>query len=387
MGRWREAPEGLSKNWPVRISPILDRQALNRALLARQLLLQRRPMSARAAIEHLVGMQAQAPNLPYVGLWSRLRGFRHEELSRLVETREAVRISLMRNTIHLVTARDAFGIKPLFMGLGERGFLRGSPWGRDLRDADLAAIGRSGQEIMGEKPRTVAELARRLGERFPKHDGVAMAYGVRYMVPLVFTPPRGVWGGQGPVALTTFEAWLGKPPGPAFAEDDFVLRYLAAFGPASPTDMRAWSGLAMKPVFERLRPKLRTFRDQEGRELFDLPKAPRPAADLQPPVRLLPDYDNILLAHADRTRILPPGRHLGLFSSNGIMKGSVLVDGFVRGAWIPATNGSTTALVITAFEKSIPKAKTRGVEAEGLRLLEFLAPGAKHEVRFGPVKP
>ena len=155
MGRWREAPEGLSENWPVPISPILDRQALNRALLARQLLLQRRTMSARAAIEHLVGMQAQAPNLPYVGLWSRLRGFRHEELSRLVETREAVRMSLMRNTIHLVTARDAFGIKPLFMRLGERGFLRGSPWGRDLRDADLAAIGRSGQEIMGEKPRTV----------------------------------------------------------------------------------------------------------------------------------------------------------------------------------------------------------------------------------------
>src|SRR5437773_1044787 len=123
----------------------------------------------------------------------------------------------------------------------------------------------------------------------------------------------------------------------------------------------------------------RALRDQEGRELFDLPKAPRPAADFEPPVRLLPDYDNILLAHADRTRILPPGRHLGLFSSNGIMKGSVLVDGFVRGAWIPATNGSTTELVITAFEKSIPKAKTQGVEAEGLRLLEFLAPSAKHE--------
>src|SRR5436309_7330325 len=158
MGRWREAPEGLSENWPVPITPILDRQALNRALLARQLLLQRRTISARAAIEHLVGMQAEAPNLPYVGLWSRLRGFRHEELSRLVETREAVRISLMRNTIHLVTTRDAVALKPFFMALGERGFLRGSPWGRGMSESDLRAFAHEGRDIMSEKPRTVAEL-------------------------------------------------------------------------------------------------------------------------------------------------------------------------------------------------------------------------------------
>jgi len=365
---------------------VLDRRSLNRALLARQLLLERRIASAVAAIERLVGMQAQAPNLPYVGLWARLRGFRHEELSRLIETRKAVRLSLMRNTIHLVTARDAFGIKPLFMRLGERGYLRGSPWGRDMRDADLASIGRAGREIMGEKPRTVADLAKHLARRFPSHDGVAMAYGVRYMVPLVFTPPRGVWGARGLVTLTTFEAWLGRPPGPAFDEEDFVARYLGAFGPASPADMRAWSGLAVKPVFERLRPRLRVFRDEEGRELFDLPKAPRPPAEIEAPVRLLPDYDNILLAHADRTRILAPGRHLGLFSSNGIMKGSVLVDGFVRGAWIPARNDGTATLVITPFEKRLPKIEARWVEEEGLRLLDFLAPGERHEVRFGAVK-
>lgn len=365
---------------------VLDRTALNRALLARQMLLERRRMTVAAAIEHLVGMQAQAPNLPYVGLWARLRGFRTDELSHLVETREAVRLSLMRNTIHLVTRRDAFGIKPLFMRLGARGFLHGSPWGRQLGEADMEPIARAGTEIMGEKPRTIADLAKQLGRRFPGRDSVAMAYGVRYMVPLVFTPPRGVWGGRGLVTLTTFDSWLGGPPGPAFAGEDFVLRYLAAFGPASVADMRAWSGLALKPVFERLRPRLRTFRDADGRELFDLPRAPRPPADTTAPVRLLPDYDNVLLAHADRTRIMAPGRHLGLFSSNGIMKGSVLVDGFVRGAWLPTPDGDTTTMVVTPFEKPLARSDSHLVEAEARKLLELLAPGAKHEVRFGPVK-
>ena len=365
---------------------VLDRRALNRALLARQMLLERKRMTAAAALEHLVGMQAQAPNLPYVGLWSRLRGFRTDELSRMVEAREAVRLSLMRNTIHIVTRRDAFGVKPLFMRLGARGFLHGSPWGRQVRDADMDAVARAGAEIMAEKPRTVADLARQLGRRFPDHDGVAMAYGVRYMVPLVFTPPRGVWGGRGLVTLTTFAAWLGAEPGPAFPEDDFVLRYLAAFGPASPADMRAWSGLAMRPVFERLRPKLRVFKDAQGRELFDLPRAPRPLSEVEAPVRFLPDYDNILLGHADRTRIMAAGRHLGLFSSNGIMKGSVLVDGFVRASWIPTTQGETTTMTITPFDRPMAKPEARSVESEARSLLELLAPGAKHEVRFSAVK-
>jgi hypothetical protein len=210
---------------------------------------------------------------------------------------------------------------------------------------------------------------------------------VRYIVPLVFTPPRGTWGGRGLVTLTTFEAWLGRPPGPAFADEELVLRYLAAFGPASVADMRAWSGIAMRTTFERLRPRLRTFRDPQGRELFDLPRAPRPSPDVDAPIRLLPDYDNVLLAHADRTRIMPPGRHLGLFSSNGIMKGSILVDGFVRAAWIPETKGDTTTMRVTPFERPLARLEAREVEAEARKLLELLAPGARHEVGFGPVKP
>ena len=361
----------------------MNQRALNRALLARQLLLARRRASAASTIERLVGMQAQAPNLPYVGLWARLVGFRHEELSRLMETRKAVRISLMRNTIHLVTARDAFAFKPLFHEFGERGYMHGSPWGRSMKQADVLAIRRAGAEIMGEKPHTVAALTKRLAALFPDRDASAMAYGVRYMVPLVFTTPRGIWGASGPVALTTFEAWLGAPPGPAIDPDRFVTRYLAAFGPASAADFRAWSGLAMRPVFEKLRPQLRVFRSERGTELFDLARAPRPDAGANAPVRFIPDYDNILLAHADRTRIMPEGKHLGMFSSNGVMQGAVLVDGFVRAMWVPRKHG----LEISPFVRPLTKSDRAALADEARSLLEFLSPAEKRDVSFGPVKP
>lgn len=360
----------------------LDRRALNRALLARQLLLKRHRKSVPATLEHLVGMQAQAPNQPYIGLWSRLQGFHTDQLSRLVESRQAVRISLMRNTIHLVTARDAVGLKPLFTPFGERGFLRGSPWGRGMRDADFASIHSAARELLAARPLTVAELGKRLAEQFPQHDGEAMAYGVRYMVPLVFAPPRGVWGASGAVTLTTFEAWFGRAPGPAFSQDDVVLRYLGAFGPASPADLRAWSGLSLRESFERLRPRLKVFRDQTRRELFDLPHAPRPPADLEVPIRYLPDYDNILLGHGDRTRILAEGQHLGMFSAAGIMKGSILVDGFVRAQWKPSTTKGATTLEITPFGDGFAKPDRPAIAAEGLKLLELLAPGDKHDVKF-----
>jgi hypothetical protein len=269
------------------------------------------------------------------------------------------------------------------MPLHERGYMHGSPWGRGMSEADMVSIQEAGREIMGEKPRTVAELARVMAARFPGRDANALAYGVRYMVPLVFTTPRGLWGAGGPVALTTFESWLGRPPGPPITPEKLVLRYLGAFGPASPADMRAWSGLAMRAVFEGLRPRLKTFRDDKGRELFDLPKALRPDPETRPPVRFIPDFDNILLAHADRTRIMPEGRHLGIFSSNGVMQGAVLVDGFVRAMWRPKGSGGMTRLLITPFTKALPRSQQPAIAEEGHALLEFLAPGEKHEIEFG----
>jgi hypothetical protein len=364
----------------ARSPEVLGRLALNRALLARQMLLRRIHISAPNAIERLVGMQAQAPNLPYVGLWARLEAFHHEELSQLVRSKRAVRTSLMRNTIHLVTTRDALRLKPLFQSLHERGFFRGSPWGRNLKSMNPEALLAAGREIMGERPRTIAELAKLLTMRFPDQDAPSLAYGVRYLLPMVFATPRGIWQAGGPVSLTTVEAWLGRSSGPPISPDDLVLRYLGAFGPASPADMRAWSGLAFRPAFERLRPRLKVLRDEHGIELFDLPKAPRPAPETKVPVRFLPDYDNILLAHADRTRIMAPGQHLGLFSSNGVMKGSVLVDGFVRAGWRSLPVKTETALVITPFDEPVRRLDRAAITEEGLRLLAFLAPGEKHRV-------
>jgi hypothetical protein len=271
------------------------------------------------------------------------------------------------------------------MSLGERGFMHGSPWGRNVKNVDMKAVLEAGREIMSQQPRTIAELTTLLSKRFPGHDAAALAYGVRYMLPLVFTPPRGVWGGRGLVTLMTMEAWLGRPLDAPSSPDNLVLRYLAAFGPASPADMRAWSGISMRKVFERLRPRLKVFRSERGTELFDLANAPRPDPETEVPVRFIPDFDNILLAHADRTRIMAPGQHLGLFSSNGVMQGSVLVDGFVRAKWAPVKAKGATTLVVTPFEKAIPKKDQETVAVEGVHLLEFLAPDEKHDVRLAAV--
>ena len=195
----------------ARVPQVLSRRALNRALLARQMLLRPIKLPAAAAIERLVGMQAQAPNLPYVGLWARLQGFRPDELSLLMRTRRTVRTTLMRGTIHLVTTKDALGLRLLFQPFLERGFFHGSPWGRLAGNVDPKALLDAGREIMGERPHTVAELAKRLELRFPSHDGVALAYGVRHMLPMVFATPRGIWRASGPVTLTTVEAWLASP--------------------------------------------------------------------------------------------------------------------------------------------------------------------------------
>jgi len=365
----------------ARQTQVLSRRALNRALLARQLLLRRVKASASSTVERLVAMQAQVPELPYVGLWSRLEGFQPEELSRLVETKQAVRMSLHRCTIHLVTARDAVGLRPLFQPVLERGFESGSPFGRQIAGVNRKALLDAGRALLSEKPRTVSELGKLLHERWPDQPSEPLAYALRYMEPLVFVPPRGTWGGRGQVKTTTVEAWLGRPVGPASSLDELVMRYLAAFGPATVIDMQAWSGMTrMREVFERLRPRLRLFRDERGKELFDLPRAPRPDPETTAPPRFLPDYDNILLAHEDRARILGPGRHLGIFSSNGVMRGSLLLDGFVRAMWIPIDG----TLVITPFGDPIPQREQPPIAEEGMCLLEFLSPGERHRVTFGP---
>ncbi|WP_030175028.1 winged helix DNA-binding domain-containing protein [Spirillospora albida] len=357
----------------------LTLRELNRAYLDRQLLLERHAMPALDAIEHLVGMQSQAPNPPYIGLWSRLADFAFDEVAGLMRERRALRIVLMRGTLHLVSARDAHGIRPLTQVILDR-YLE-SPRGRALDGVDLPAVAAHARAHLEEAPRSDKELREILAERWPGTDAAELNWGVRCMLPLVQVPPRGIWGASGTARHTTLEAWLGT--GPGFTVDELVLRYLAAFGPASVRDAQHWSGLTrLGEVVERLAPRLRAFRDENGRTLYDLPDAPRPGAAAPAPVRFVPDFDNLLLSHADRARIITEEHRKRVFTVNGIIRATFLVDGFVHGMWKIEKRRGEAVLRLDPFAPLPPGARD-DLEAEGLRLLAAAHPEAKtHAVTF-----
>ena len=360
---------------------MLGPRALNRALLARQWLLERHAAPAATAVEHLVGMQAQAPLSPYVGLWSRIDAFEPGALATLIVERQAVRTWVMRSTIHLVTARDARRLLPIMHPVVERAF-RGTAFARDIAGIDLDDLLATGRTLIEDRPRTRAELAPILAERWPAVPPDSLVYAVSYNLPAVQVTPRGVWGTTGPSAITTIDAWLGPSAQDEPDVDAVVLRYLAAFGPASVMDCQAWSGLTrLRPVFERLRPRLETFRDGDGRELFDLPDAPRPDPGTPAPPRFLPEYDNVLLGHADRSRIIPPGRRIPLPPGEGASRGTVLVDGWLAGEWRIGRrrDGTSATLVVEPYEAIAP-ADATAIEDEGSVLLDFVAPGLDHVV-------
>jgi hypothetical protein len=360
---------------------VLGKRALNRALLERQMLLRRVRMPAYEALERLVGMQSQVPQSPYVGLWTRLEAFDPQELSALVAERRAVRIALMRSTIHLVTDRDCRTLRPFVQPAMDR-WLRNT-YRKRLAGIDMDALEAAGRALVDEEPRTFAELGALLAERWPEHDPEALAQAVRGLVPLAQVPPRGLWGGSGLAKHTSAEHWLGQPLDEQVNPDDIVLRYLAVFGPASVADAQAWSGLTgLRAAVERLRPRLRTFRGEDGAELFDLPDAPLPEPDTPAPLRFLPEYDNTLLSHAGRARILAPEHRSLTFMMNG-MKAAVLLDGFVGATWKIAKEGRTAVLTVDPFAPLAPADRV-ALEEEGMALLRFAAADAEdHEVRFG----
>jgi Winged helix DNA-binding domain len=356
---------------------VLSARELNRTLLERQLLLRRVERPAADVVEHLVGMQAQEPRDPYVGLWSRIEGFRPEALEGLIAQREAVRLTLMRATIHLVTARDCLALRPALQVVCERVFRSGSPFGRRLGEADVDEIVAAGREFVEDEPRTRAHLRSLLGERWPDRDAEAMAQAVSYLLPLVQVPPRGLWSRSGQATLATVESWLGRPLDGDPVPDRAVLRYLGAFGPASVQDVTMWSGFTrVREVVERLRGGLQTFQDENGVELFDLPDAPLAAPDTPAPVRFLPEYDNVFLAHADRSRIGDPADRPRLgFGDDRFFK-LLLVGGFLRAAW-RIVDGD----VVVKPARKLSKRDAAAVEAEGRRLTRFLGGG---EVRILP---
>ncbi|MCY1080519.1 winged helix DNA-binding domain-containing protein [Archangium lansingense] len=362
-------------------SSVLGVRALNRAMLERQLLLRRRKSSIPNALEQLVGLQAQAPNPPYIGLWTRLEGFELGQLTRLINGRKVVRSVLMRGTLHLVTARDFLRLRPVLQPVLERQ-IHGS-YGRLLSGLDIQALAASGRALLSARPRTSNELGKLLCEQWPGRDAKTLANAIRNLAPLIHVPPAGTWDSHKPAALTMPEDWLDRPLETATSPDEMVLRYLAAFGPATVKDVAVWSGLtAVREVIERLRPRLRTFQDEHGQELLDVAEAPLPDPDTPAPVRLLPEYDNVLLSHADRTRIIADEHRAAVFTKNGIIRATVLVDGFVRGTWTLEREEDSSTVRIEPFGRLAAKDRTALAE-EGARLLACVSPDAEsHDVRF-----
>jgi hypothetical protein len=350
----------------------LSTRQLNRTLLERQLLLRRSPLPPVRAVEQLAGMQCQEPPAPFYGLWSRLEGFEGAELVRLLESHVVLRTTLMRATLHLTTADDFLSWRPMHQAMLEKRF-SGSGFMKQLDGVDVAEVIAAGRAALADTPGTTASLGRALAQRWPDHDRNALAYAVRFCVPLAQLPPRGTslerQGGQAVVAPV--EELLGRPLATESAPDALLLRYLAAFGPASVSDMRMWSGLpGLAAAVDRLRPGLRAFRDERGRELLDLPDAPIATGEEPAPPRFLPWFDNILLGHDDRSRVLPYGHRLGVVGGSAF----VLVDGFARATWRIERTPEVATLHVQPLE---PLEPTDEILAEGERLLAFAAPAAE----------
>jgi hypothetical protein len=338
-------------------------------------------LSASDATERLVGLQAQVPSSPYIALWSRLEGFQTDDLSAMVRDRQAVRMTLMRATLHLVTARDALALRPALGPSLTHALFVATPFGRNVAGMDLDELAAVGRALLDERPMPLAQLRAAFAERWPDRDPVSTAYAVAFLVPLVQIPPRGMWEASHRPTLAPVESWLGQSLPADAPPDEMVLRYFAAFGPSTVADVRAWSGLrGAKEVVERLRPQLLTFHDERGRELFDVPDAPLPDSETPAPVRFLPDYDNVLLGHEDRSRIFEAGANLSAL----IGQRAILVDGFVAATWRLIRDVESASLEVRAL-RSLTGDEEMAIAEEGAGLLELLAPSASRtEVRFSP---
>lgn len=363
--------------------PMLGRRALSRATLARQLLLERAPLTASAAITRLAGLQAQLASAPFVGLWTRLHGFSRAALAEPIASHAVVKATWLRATLHLVTADDYVRFRatlaPVLAGAASAiATQRGAGFDRD----NLLTVAR---DYIAAQPRTFAQISAMLAALYPDEDVGAMRYTVRTQLPLVQVPTDNPWSFPGQPAFTLAEPWIGQRVAPAAPLRELVLRYLAAFGPASVADMQAWSGLAkLQEVVELLRPELQMYRGEGRRELFDLPDLPLPDPDQPAPVRFLPEYDNLLLSHRDRRRIVADEHRKQVYLPGLRVRATILVDGFVAGAWSIERVRKAATLVIEPFG-TLAAPDRDALVAEGEALLRFVEPEATTVgVRFNP---
>jgi hypothetical protein len=361
----------------------LSRRQLNRALLGRQMLLAREKLSVVAAVERLVAMQAQVPRPPFVGLWTRVREFGRADLLRALGQRKVVRATAMRGTLHLMSTKDYLAFRPIIAAALAKG--ADSIVRKRMGGVDVDALLDKGRGFFGKAPAPFESFRDLLEKDHPTFDIRAMAYTVRMGVPLVMVPDDSPWGFPSSAGFTLAEKWLGEKIAETSSSLELmVLRYLAAAGPATPGDAQTWSGMGgLRETFEKLRPKLVTFRDERKRELFDLPKAPRPDEDTPAPVLLQPEFDNILLSHDDRSRIISSEHRPRVFLKNLQVLGTFVVDGFVAGVWKLERKKKEAVLKLTPFT-AVPKKSFAVLEAEGDSLLVFLEPDAANRaIRMG----
>ncbi|WP_029913284.1 winged helix DNA-binding domain-containing protein [Caulobacter sp. UNC358MFTsu5.1] len=363
------------------MAEILDRRALNRALLARQHLLARADLSAPEVLNRLIALQAQAAPAPYFALWTRLKTFAPQDLSARLEDLYVARGTLMRGTLHVAMAADFAAICPLIQRGLDRVLTEGSVHGRALAGLEPDEIASAARDLLRQGALTATELRDALAEHWPGRDPQALAMAARVRLPMLQLPPRGLWGRSGQPTLAAMADRLATPK-PGLDLPELVRRYLAAFGPATVADAQTWLGLTrLAPVFDALRPSLAVFRGEDDAELFDLPEAERPPGDAEAPVRFLGEFDNVLLGHDDRSRIMSSEHKRRLYTVNGVVRATVLVDGVTAGRWRIEDGKASSTLHVELFDK-VAKPVAKALAEEGERLLAFGAKHAGGEVRI-----
>ncbi|MEU4392645.1 winged helix DNA-binding domain-containing protein [Kribbella sp. NPDC023855] len=349
---------------------LLSRRTLNRTLLARQFLTDRTSRPVVEVIERLVAMQAQEPNWPYIGLWTRVTGFRHDDLTSLLHDRSVVRSTSLRRTQHLASSKDFRWLRPTIQPSLDSA-LRSPYFTEKTSGLDLDELVAAGREFLADGTLTRRELGRLFVERYPDRHGGRLASAVELKDPMVHPPPDSAWGRWGTPASVTVafaDSWIGQPLATERQLELMIRRYLAAFGPASVRDMQAWSGLTrLREIVDGLRPTLQVFRTDQGTELFDLRDTSPADDDIPAPVRFLPAFDNVVLGHADRSRIVSDEDRKRVCPGQAWVEPTFLVDGFVRGSW--SLKNST--LTIVPF-RALSRGEASAVLAEAELLLPFI---------------
>lgn len=363
----RKAPSNL---------PTLTLRELNRATLARQMLLEREAIGPVEAVERLAGMQAQYSPSPYIGLWTRVEGFKIDDLANALQDRRIVKASLMRWTLHIASARDYPYIST---AISES---RLAVWGNFIKRSGVDTLALHAKLLdYASKPRTLEEIRAFLREHSSHEDQREIWHMASARGWLVHVPPSGLWCYFGKNSYIAAQEWLGPIEKPSLEEAmvHIVRRYLAAFGPATRNDVVGWAGLRrvslVDAAIKELGDEVVTFQNENGKTLYDLASSPRPGADVPSPPRYLPKWDNLLLAYNERQRTLPDPYRKIVIGKNGDVLPTFLVDGVVAGTWSIGVERKTAVLSLEAFEPLDPSTRAL-LEEEGMRLACFIEPDA-----------